>query len=74
MHAAGALFTFHDSHQAHKFIYKFQSDNSIIWSTNWSPHFLLISNLIDKLHLHQVLGTKITETNKSQKTDANEAY
>ena len=35
--------------------------------------FLLISNLINKLHLNQFLGTK-GETNKSLKADANEAY
>ena len=29
--------------------------------------FLLSSNLINKLHLHQFLGTKITEVNKSLK-------
>ena len=32
----------------------------------------LISNLINKLRLHQFLGTKGTETNKLLKTDANE--
>ena len=36
--------------------------------------FLLISDLISKLDLHQFFGTKITETTKSLKTDANEAY
>ena len=36
--------------------------------------FLLISNLISKLCLHQFLGTKTTEANKSLKTDANGAY
>ena len=40
---------------------------------NLSPIFLLICNLISKLRLHQFLGTKTTETNKSLKTDANEA-
>ena len=35
--------------------------------------YLLISNLINKLRLHQFLGSKITETNKSLKTDANKA-
>jgi hypothetical protein len=39
-----------------------------------SPLFLLISNLINKLGLDQFLGTKTIETNKSLKTDANEAY
>ena len=33
--------------------------------------FLLISNLISWLHLHQFLGTKTTEANKSLKSDAN---
>ena len=36
--------------------------------------FLLISNLINRLCLHQFLGTKTTEANKSLKTDANGAY
>ena len=35
---------------------------------------MLISNLINKLRFHQFLGTKITETNKSLKTDANEDH
>ena len=35
--------------------------------------FLLISNLISWLSLHQFLGTKTTEVNKSLKTDANGA-
>ena len=43
----------------------FISDQSLI--------ILLISNLINKLRLHQFLGTKTTETNKSLKTDANVA-
>ena len=34
--------------------------------------FLLISNLINKLRLHQFLGTKTIEANKSLKTDAKE--
>ena len=33
--------------------------------------FLLISNLISRLRLHQFLGTKTTEANKSLKNDAN---
>ena len=37
-----------------------------------NPDYLLISNLNNKLRLNQFLGTKITETNKSQKNDANE--
>ena len=36
--------------------------------------FLLISNLISWLRLHQFLGTKTTEANKSLKTDGNRAY
>ena len=36
--------------------------------------FLLISNPTSKLSLHQFLGTKTTEANKSLKTDAKEAY
>ena len=36
--------------------------------------FLLISNLTNRLRLHQFLGTKTTEMNKSLKTDANGAY
>ena len=36
--------------------------------------FLLISNLTNGLHLHQFLGTKTTEANKSLETDANGAY
>ena len=36
--------------------------------------FLLISNLINRLCLHQFLGTKTTEANKSLKTGANGAY
>ena len=35
--------------------------------------FLLISNLISRLRLHQFLGTKIIVANKSLKTDANRA-
>ena len=35
--------------------------------------FLLISNLTSWLRLHQFLGTKTTEANKSLKTDANGA-
>ena len=41
---------------------------------NLSLVFLLISNLINRLHLHQFLGTKTTVANKSLKTDANGAY
>ena len=41
---------------------------------NISPIFLLISDLINKLRLHQFLGTKTTKTNKSLKTDANLGY
>ena len=40
----------------------------------YSLIFPLISNLINKLCLHQFFGDKITETNKSLKADANEAY
>ena len=36
--------------------------------------FLLISNLTNGLCLHQFLGTKTTEANKSLKTDANGAH
>ena len=36
--------------------------------------FLLISNLINRLRLHQFLGTKTTEVNMYLKTDANRAY
>ena len=36
--------------------------------------FLLISNLISRLRLHQFLGTKTTEANKSLKTDANRTH
>ena len=36
--------------------------------------FLRISNLRNGLHLHQFLGTKTTEANKSLKTDANGAH
>ena len=36
--------------------------------------FLLISNLSNGLRLHQFLGTKTTEANKSLKTDANGAH
>ena len=36
--------------------------------------FLLISNLTNGLRLHQFLGNKTTETNKSLKTDANRAH
>ena len=39
----------------------------------YSLVFLLISNLISWLRLHQFLGTKSTEANKSLKTDANRA-
>ena len=39
-----------------------------------SPLFLLDSNFINNLGLHQILGTKTTETKKLLKTDANEAY
>ena len=35
---------------------------------------LLISNLINGLRLHQCLGTKATEANKSLKTDPNGAH
>ena len=38
-----------------------------------SLDFLLISNLTSWLRLHQFLGTKTTETNKSLKTDTNGA-
>ena len=41
--------------------------------SNLSLVFLLISNPINNLHLHQFLGTKTTETNKSLKADANGA-
>ena len=36
--------------------------------------FLLISYLTNGLRLHQFLGTKTTEANKSLKTDANGAH
>ena len=36
--------------------------------------FLLISIFINKLRLHQFLGTKTTETIKLLKTDVNVAY
>ena len=48
--------------------------NLILGNIEISLFFLLISNLINKLHLHQFLGTKITDANKSLKTDANRAY
>ena len=38
------------------------------------PVFLLLENPINRLPLHQFLGTKTTEVNKSLNTDANEAY
>ena len=38
------------------------------------PVFLLLKNPINRLPLHQFLGTKTTEVNKSLNTDANEAY
>ena len=38
------------------------------------PVFLVIKNSINGLRLHQFLGTKTTEANKSLKTDANGAY
>ena len=38
------------------------------------PVFLVINNSINRLRLHQFLGTKTTEANKSTKTDANRAY
>ena len=41
---------------------------------NQSLVFLLNSNLTNGLHLHQFLGTKTTEANKSLKTDANGAH
>ena len=36
--------------------------------------FLLISKLTNGLHLHQFLGTKTTEANKTLKIDANGAH
>ena len=36
--------------------------------------FLLISSLTNWLHLHQFLGTKTTDANKSLKADANRAH
>ena len=36
--------------------------------------FLLIINLTNGLRLHQFIGTKTTEANKSLKTDANRAH
>ena len=53
-----------------------------VYTPNWailrllvlsSLVFLLISNLTNGLRLHQFLGTKTTEANKSLKTDANSA-
>ena len=38
------------------------------------PVFLVIKNYIDRLRLHQFLGTKTTEVKKLLKIDANEAY
>ena len=35
--------------------------------------FLLIKNPINRLRVHQFLGTKTTEVNKLLKTDANKA-
>ena len=35
--------------------------------------FLLVSNITNGIRLHQFLGTKTTEANKSLKTDANGA-
>ena len=44
------------------------------FSTKLKLVFLLISNLTNGLCLHQFLGTKTTEANKSLKTDANGAH
>ena len=41
---------------------------------NSAFYSLVNCNRVNKLCLHQFLGTKITETNKLLKTDANEAY
>ena len=49
-------------------------DITLIFLCNYSLVFLLITNLTNALHLHQFLGTKITEANKSLKTDANGAH
>ena len=46
----------------HKCVYDFE-DSSLV--------FLLISSLTNGLRLHQFLGTKTTDDNKSLKTDAN---
>ena len=46
----------------------------LINALDLSPLFLLISNLINKLLLHQFLGTKTIETNNLLTTDANKAY
>ena len=51
-----------------------QKKEKDIHSQYISPILLLISNFIDKLYLPQILGTKITETNKLLKTGANEVY
>ena len=42
-----------------------------VGSNEVKPSFLLISNLTNGLCLHQFLGSKTTESNKSLKTDAN---
>ena len=43
------------------------SGSLYFWNILLSPIFLLISNLINSLCLHQFLGTKTTEANKSLK-------
>ena len=44
------------------------------YSKDLTVGILLISNLINRLRLHQFLRTKTTEANMSLKTDANGAY
>ena len=54
--------------------YKIKSNKLSHQLCNWNLHFLFISNLINKLRLHQFLGTKTIDASKSLKTDANGAY
>ena len=47
----------------------------LLYQSTLCPVFLVINNpIINRLCLHQFLGTKATEANKSLKTDANGAY
>ena len=53
-------------------IYKLLKSNTLVIFV-FNLVFLLISNLISWLRLHQFLGIKTTETNKSLNTDAKRA-